>query len=152
MMYEHDYKTYPELRSSELSTLQYTSPHKQILEDFEAQVIKVIDGDTIRLRTTFRDFDFPLRITDLDAPEMNAPGGKAAREWLKTRIEGKEIKVLIDKYNRVDKYGRLLGRVISMGQDVAQEEIYLGLAVPYSRRNEGKFPELWKMFNIKKWV
>jgi len=132
--------------------MQHFSPHKQITESFEAICRRVIDGDTIMLSSSFRDFDFKLRITDLDAPEMNQEGGKQAREWLKTRIEGKKIEVKIDKYNRVDKYGRLLGRVIHAGSDVAQEQIYLGLAVPYSRRNEGKFPDLWKLFNIKKWV
>jgi len=151
MMYDHDFKTYPELWNSELSTLSHFSPHRQITEDFQAVCERVVDGDTIMLSCDFRNFVFKLRITDLDAPEMNA-GGKAAKEWLKQRIEGQEITVLIDKYNRVDKYGRLLGQVIHRGQDVAQEEIYKGLAVPYSRRNEGKFPELWKMFNIKKWV
>ena len=132
--------------------MQHFSPHQQITEDFEAVVERVIDGDTISISCSFRNFIFKLRMTDLDAPEMNETGGKQAKEWLLGRIEGKEISVKIDKYNRVDKYGRLLGRVIHAGQDVAQEEIYLGLAVPYSRRNEGKFPELWKMFNIKKWV
>ena len=151
MVYAHDYKTYPELRNSELQTMQHFSPHKQIVEDFEAQVEKVVDGDTIWLKATFRDFAFKLRMVDLDAPEMNE-GGKPAKEWLKQRIEGKKVQILIDKYNRVDKYGRLLGRVIYAGEDIAQAEIYLGLAVPYSRRNEGKFPDLWKMFNIKKWV
>lgn len=151
-MYDHDYKTYPELWNSELSTMSHFSPHQQITEDFEAVVERVVDGDTIMLRCSFRNFAFKLRLTDLDAPEMSEDGGKAAKDWLRDRIEGKEIKVLIDKYNRVDKYGRLLGQVIHGGSDVAQEEIYLGLSVPYSRRNEGKIIEIWKIFNIKKWV
>lgn len=150
-LYDHDYKTYPELRTSQLSTMRHFSPHAQITEDFDAMVERVIDGDTIMLRCSFRNFAFKLRITDLDAPEMNA-GGKDARDWLKARIEGKQVSILIDKYNRVDKYGRLLGRVIYAGSDIAQEQIYLGLSVPYSRRNEGKFPDLWKIFNIKKWL
>ena len=151
MYEEHDYKKYPELRNDQISTMAYFSPHKQILEDFPAHVERVIDGDTIMLRCSFRNFAFKLRMTDLDAPEMNA-GGKAAKDWLIDRIEGKQVEVKIDKYNRVDKYGRLLGQVLHGGQDVAQEEIYLGLSVPYSRRNEGKLPDLWKMFNIKKWL
>ena len=152
MMYDHDFKAYPELRNKELQTMSHFSPHKQITEDFEAVCVRVIDGDTIMLFSVLRDFAFPLRLTDINAPEMNETGGKQAKEWLKQRIEGQEITILIDKYNRVDKYGRLLGRVIHGGQDVAQEEIMMGLATTYSRRNEGKYPELWKMFNIKKWV
>ena len=122
-MYDHDYQKYPELSNTELQVLQFSSPHTQIVEDFEAKVVKVYDGDTITLRATFRDFDFRLRFLDIDAPEMNA-GGNIARDWLISRILGKVVNVLIDKTNRVGKYGRLLGKVLYNGTIVSEEMIH----------------------------
>lgn len=149
-MVEHDFVKYPELSNRDIEVLQFQSPHKQIVEDFMAEVIKVHDGDTITLKTDFRDFTFPLRFLGIDAPEMNA-GGEVARDWLKNRILNAEVQVLIDRYNRVDKYGRLLGTVFFMGMDVGMEEIYLGLAKPFTQRYEGELPNLDKELNTKQW-
>ena len=146
----HDFKNYPELTNRELEEIGFVSPHQQIVDSFDATVAKVHDGDTITLRTSFRDFLFPLRFLDVDAPELNA-GGDEARDWLKGRLTGAEVHIEIDQSNRVDKYGRLLGRVIHRGMDIGQEELYLGLVKPFSQREEGKFPILGKEFDIKKW-
>ena len=148
---EHDYKRYPELTNKQLETERFLSPHVQIEEDFIADVVKVHDGDTITLKTEFRDFNFPLRFLGIDAPEMNA-GGDVARDWLKNKILNESVQILIDKYNRVGKYGRLLGRVIYRGMDVGEEEIAQGLAFPFSRRREGEIPSINKEFNIKQWL
>lgn len=150
-MFEHDYNKYPELRNSEIEVLQFTSPHKQITEDFEAVVVKVHDGDTITLQTDFRDFKFPLRFLGIDAPEMNA-GGEVARDWLKNRILNQTIKVLIDRKNRVGKYGRLLGKVFYGGMDIGEEEIRLGLATTFDNRRETELPNLNKELSISKWL
>ena len=104
MVYEHDFERFPELSKSQLETLGFLSPHKQITEDFFGEVVKVSDGDTIRMVVEFRDFDFPVRLLDIDAPELNE-GGDVAKMWLKGRIEGEEVMVVIDRNNRVGKYG-----------------------------------------------
>ena len=150
-MFEHDYKNFPELTNTQLQEFQFSSPHIQITEDFDATVVKVHDGDTVTLRTTFRDFDFPLRFLDIDSPEMNA-GGEIARDWLKDKILNKVVHIVIDRYNRVGKYGRLLGQIIYNGINVAQEEIYLGLAKPFGTKNEGQVPDENKIFNMKQWL
>jgi len=139
MAFDHDYKNFPELTNVQLQELQFTSPHKQITENFEATVVKVHDGDTITLKTNFRDFDFPLRLLNIDSKEIGE-GGEEAREWLKSKILGKEITVSIDSNNRVGKYGRLLGNVLFQGLDIGEEELHLGLAVPFGTKNEGKIP------------
>lgn len=150
-MAEHDFIKYPELSRAQLEEMQFQSPHPQITEDFDATVVKVHDGDTITLRTNFRDFDFPLRFLDIDAPEMNA-GGEIARDWLRARLLDEAVKILINPKNRVDKYGRLLGRVFHGGMDVGEEEIRLGLATPFGRRREGELPNMDKELSIRKWL
>jgi len=151
MAFEHDYEAYPELTNRQLEELQFTSPHVQITEDFYAEVVKVHDGDTVTLRASFRDFDFPLRFLGVDAPEMSE-GGEVARDWLKTKVLGKEVKILIDLKNRVGKYGRLLGRLFYLGMDVGEEELYLGLAAPFGKIKEGGIEDASKVFSLKRWL
>lgn len=150
MVFEHDYNNFPELTNRQLEELGFTSPHKQITEDFEAKVVKVHDGDTITLRTEFRDFDFPLRFFGIDAPELNA-GGEEAGDWLRDRILNEEVQIIIDVNNRVEKYGRLLGRVFHNGLDVGDEMLRLGLVTTFENRREGEIPNLSKLFGLKQW-
>jgi len=144
----HNYKDYPELTNKQMETEQFSSPHIQITEDFEAEVIKVTDGDTITLNTTFRDFNFPLRFLNIDAPELNE-GGETAREWLKEQIEGQKIQVIIDRQNRVGKYGRLLGKVISRGLDMGEAMLRLGLVKAFGKKDENKIPPMEKIFKVQ---
>lgn len=150
MVFEHDYKNYPELTNKEIQEFGFTSPHVQIVEDFDAEVVKVHDGDTVTLRIPQRDFDFPLRMVGIDAPEMNA-GGEEARDWLKGQILGDIVQIKIDKKNRVGKYGRLLGRIISRGIDMSEAEIMLGYAVPFGNKNEGQPQPIEKIFRLSQW-
>jgi len=139
-MFDHDYTRYPELTNTELEVLRYTSPFPQVEEDFSATVVKVHDGDTIRLKANFRDFDFPLRLLNINAPEMNESGGQESKMWLSDQILNEEVNILIDRNNRVGKYGRLLGEVVYKGQNLNDAIVVAGYATPFSRRNEGKIP------------
>lgn len=150
-MAHHDFKEFPELTNRQIEEFGSESPHKQYTEDFDAVVVKVIDGDTVRLRTEERDFDFPLRILDIDAPEMNE-GGKEAREFLKGQILDEDVEIKIDIKQRVGKYGRLLGRIVSRGLDMAEAEIRLGLAKPFGKKNEGEVPLTpSKLYRLNQW-
>jgi endonuclease YncB( thermonuclease family) len=151
MVFEHDYKKYPELTNSEIEEFGWESPHPQITEDFKATVVKVHDGDTITVSTSFRDFNFPIRLLDIDAPEMNA-GGEVARDWLREQIQNEEVEIQINKANRVGKYGRLLGYVVHGGLNINELELALGLAVPFGQKGEGELPRVDKIFNIKQWL
>ena len=141
MSLEHDYKNFPELTNSQMEQLQFSSPHEQITGDFEATAITVHDGDTVTLRTTFRDFDFPLRLLNIDADELSE-GGDIARDWLKAKIENKLISIQIDENNRVGKYGRLLGTIFYNGMDVAEEMLQLGIVKAFGSKKEGEVKTL----------
>jgi len=141
----HDYKNYPELTNAEIDEEGFSSPHVQYTEDFKATVIKVHDGDTITLQTEDRDFHFPLRFLNIDSPEMNN-GGEEARDFVKGLILDEEVEIKIDKNNRVGKYGRLLGKVISRGLDIGESEIRLGYAKPFGQKLEGEIPPTMKIF------
>ena len=95
LVFEHNYNDFPELTNSQLETLRFSSPHVQIVDDFFATVVKVHDGDTVTLRAEFRDFDFPLRLLGIDAPELSE-GGQAAGDWLRDKLIDRNILIIID--------------------------------------------------------
>lgn len=139
----HDFKNFPELTNSQMELYYFESPHMQIFDDFDAKVIKVVDGDTIRVNWVERDFDFPIRFLDINAPEMNE-GGQEAKSWLEDQVKDQEVRILINKLNRVDKFGRLLGHVFFNGVNLNEESIRLGHATPFERRGEGLIPDFNK--------
>lgn len=149
-MFEHDYKKFPELTNTQIQEFGFSSPHPQITTAFDAVVVKVHDGDTVTLRTSFRDFDFPLRFLDIDAPELSE-GGDRARDWLRNRIIDRKVHVMIDWNNRVGKYGRLLGRVFSGGLCLNDQMVHLGLVVPFGRKKEGWVPDKYMFFGVQQW-
>lgn len=132
----HDFQKFPELTNSQMDFYYYDSPHKQITEDFTCKVVKVHDGDTITVRWEDRDFDFPVRFANLAAPELSE-GGQEAQSWLENLLLGETIQVILSK-QRVEKWGRILGTIIFQGQDIAEQEIWMGLARSWEDRNTGK--------------
>lgn len=147
-MMAHDFIRFPELTNSQLDFYYWDSPHKQILEDFEATVVKVHDGDTITVRWEERDFDFPVRFLDTNAPEMNEEGGEEARDFLSGIILNAEIEILINKRQRVGKWGRILGTIMHFGTNINDFMIDQGFSTSFENREEGKIPDINKELKI----
>ena len=131
MPHNHDFKRFPELRNSQMDQHYWDSPHKQILEDFTAKVARVKDGDTIELEWIDRNFNFPLRLAKIEAPELKEIDGKKSGKWLESRILGEDVEIIIDINNRVGAFGRLLGEVVHFGVNVGDESLMLGYSVPF---------------------
>ena len=138
----HDFNRFPELTNNQLQFYYLESPHTQILSDFSARVERVIDGDTVELSWTDRDFNFPLRMLDINAPEMSE-GGKESKEWLRNQVEGLEVEVKIDFKQRVGKFGRLLGKIIADGIDVGEQSLSFGFSRPFGEEIDA-FPNINK--------
>ncbi len=82
-----------------------------------AELIKVVDGDTIEIRI---DLGFNaylverLRLRLVDAPEMNTPAGKAWKEWVQNWFKSvRSLYVKTIKYEQ-DKYARYLADVVAI--------------------------------------
>lgn len=151
-MVDHDFKNYPELTNAQLNEYLYDSPHPQIMEDFEALCVGVHDADTIKVRWEQRDFDFPIRISNTSARELKETSkrdtsgqltadGKTAQKWLEALILNKMVKIRINKDNRVEKFGRLLGQVELDGIDVGETGITLGMVAAWDNRQDGKITD-----------
>jgi endonuclease YncB( thermonuclease family) len=126
----HDFKQFPELTNGQAQFYYWDSPHKQIFSDFTCEVVKVIDGDTIRVKWSERDFDFPIRLANINAAEIKE-GGSASKNFLENQILGEEVLVLINENNRIGKWGRILGEIIHMGQNINQMSMDWGYSIPF---------------------
>ena len=137
----HNFKKYPELTNRQMELYYSQSPHQQITEDFMARVVKVTDGDTIRVFTSFRNFTFPIRLSNIASPELNERGGLESQQWLEKEILGKEVEIVIDYKNRVEKWGRLLGSIFFGGMDMGEESIANGFSVRFDEiQDTGAIP------------
>lgn len=92
--------------------------------EYQAQVVRVIDGDTIvadiRLGFGVELSLQPIRLANANAPEKDTEAGILARGWLATQLEGKTVTIITSKTER-DKYGRVLARVLVDGKDIGEQ-------------------------------
>ena len=128
MVFTHDFKRFPELTNFQMGLYYFDSPHKQIGEDFFAKVVKVSDGDTIRVTTDFRDFSFPIRFSNILAAELDEPGGIESQSWLEKEILNEEVEIILHP-SRVEKWGRLLAQVRHKGFDMGEMSIENGKSI-----------------------
>jgi len=92
----------------------------------EAHVLKVIDGDSLRIE--LRGLQMDLRLLGIDAPEYNQPGGPEATEFVKAWIaQGGTIDLEYDR-KRYGKYGRLLAWVWRDGHLLQEDMVRAGYA------------------------
>ena len=95
--------------------------------DFTGTVVKVSDGDTIKVIDDQRHLHTVL-LTGIDAPEKTQDYGLVSRDNLKDMILQKSVTV---DTNKVDRYGRELGKVLLDNMDVNLAQIKAGLAWHY---------------------
>jgi len=127
----HDFKTQPELSNSQMELYYWESPHRQITDDFTAKVVRVIDGDTVRVKWAERDFDFPIRMSFIAAPELKESGGIQSKSWLEQQILGEEVLIKINPHKRMGKFGRILGDIIFLGMSINQLSMDMGKSVRF---------------------
>lgn len=87
------------------------------LYHYKAKVVSVYDGDTARVDIDLGLSIFvrnePMRLSRINAPELRGeerPQGLVSRDYLKERIEGKEVLLQTEKDDK-GKYGRYLVEV-----------------------------------------
>ena len=82
-------------------------------EGLDAEVLSIVDGDTIHARVQGRDER--VRYIGIDTPETGGdrgpqPYGAEARERNRQRVEGQTVRLVLDAQDR-DRYGRILAYV-----------------------------------------
>ena len=94
-------------------------------------VTRVVDGDTLWVKTSVSQQPLKVRIQGIDAPEICQPGGDQARDALKARVLGQTVMVTSSAH---DDYGRIIGSVHLQGQDMGRWQVAQGHAWVYSYR------------------
>ncbi|MBC7610599.1 MAG: thermonuclease family protein [Polaromonas sp.] len=103
-------------------------------------VSRVIDGDTIWIKTAPGRKPLKVRIAGIDAPEICQSGGLASRDALRRRLLGQTVTMIQTSYRRHDDYGRLLASIDLKGEDVGRWMVSSGYAWSYHfRRNPGPY-------------
>lgn len=81
---------------------------------YKAEIIRVIDGDTVVLRISlgfYIAFEQHVRFYGVNAPELKTIEGKLAKIELEKQFPT-GAKVIFESYrDKPDKYGRLLGTI-----------------------------------------
>jgi len=106
-----------------------------------AHVVRVIDGDTLRVEV--HGVEINLRLLGVDCPEMNSTGGPEAKayvvSWLK---QGKAINLEYGR-RRYGKYGRLLAWVWRDGHLLQEDLIRNGHAeIKYIKKHDKHYARL----------
>jgi len=71
-----------------------------------------------------------IRLDGIDAPEKKQAFGKKSTKNLAGYIAGKNIEV---EYDKRDRYGRIVGKLIKDGQDINLQQIKDGYAWHYKK-------------------
>lgn len=128
---------------------------------YDAQLVRVVDGDTIEVTVTARttthlpgqDVELAtsvletVRLAGVNAPEIHGKceaekqAARAARLFLEEQLRGVSFVLVTRGADETERYGRVLADVEVGGASVVKELISKGLADPYDggKRDVGKW-------------
>ena len=90
----------------------------------EGHVVGVAEGDTITILDATKA-QYKIRLAGIDAPEKRQPFGNVSKQSLSDMVFGKQVVV---DYQKLDRYDRVVGKVIVDGMNANLEQVKRGLA------------------------
>jgi endonuclease YncB( thermonuclease family) len=109
---------------------------QNLLHWYAAKLVRVIDGDTVRLAVDVGfgfSFENTFRLAKINCPELPTEGGIKAKEYAKAWFTQRGG-VCIIRSIKLDKYGRYLAHICN-AKEIAESLncalIDAGLAVPF---------------------
>ena len=104
--------------------------------DFNAQVVRIVDGDTIQVIDS-NGIKFKIRLLGIDTPELKQRFGYESSLSLKKIIDGKSV-IIISKPEKnkpytLGRYKRIIGKIILNGKDINLEMVQKGMAWHYKK-------------------
>jgi endonuclease YncB( thermonuclease family) len=95
----------------------------------QARVVSVIDGDTVDAVLEGERRPVRIRLEGVDAPERGESFSDAARRFARVLLFDKRVEI---EGRDVDRYGRLVARVLVGSRDSSLELVTSGLACHYT--------------------
>ncbi len=99
-------------------------------DSLTSKVVKIADGDTVPILDT--NTQHKIRLQGLDAPETGQSFGNASRKHLASLVAGRDVTV---KWDKRDRYGRIVGFVLVDGKDMNLVQLKAGTAARNSTTN-----------------
>lgn len=114
-----------------------TSGQASTTRILEGKIVGVADGDTVTVLDA-GNRQTRVRLQGIDAPESGQAFGQVSKRNLSDLIFDRQVVV---EYEKTDRYGRTLGKVLTGQRDVNLEQIKAGLAWHYKYYQEEQTPE-----------
>jgi len=95
----------------------------------QGKVVHVADGDTITVLDA-TNTQHKIRLQGIDSPEKAQAFGQKSKQSLDRLVHSKQVTI---EYQKKDKYGRTVGKVVFNDLDVCLEQIKLGMAWHYKQ-------------------
>src|SRR5712692_10835795 len=106
-------------------------------QTLSGRVVAIADGDTITILDS-ANTQHRIRLAGIDAPETHQTFGEQSRLSLSGMIFGKDVSV---SYQKIDQYGRIVGKIVLDGKDVNLEQVKAGMAWHYKFYEDEQTPE-----------
>ena len=90
-----------------------SSATSQAAKEVTGRVVGVTDGDSITLLDANQS-QYKIRIEGIDAPEKKQAFGQKSKMTMSEMVFGKFVKV---EWNKKDRYGRIVGKVLAPPSD-----------------------------------
>lgn len=101
------------------------------------RVVGVSDGDTVTVLDQGQT-QHKIRLAGIDAPEKAQPYGQKSKESLSDLVYRKAVVV---EFEKVDRYGRKVGKILLGHKDINLEQVRRGLAWHYKAYEQEQPPE-----------
>jgi endonuclease YncB( thermonuclease family) len=92
-------------------------------------VVGITDGDTITVLDS-NQTQYKIRLAGIDAPEKKQAFGSASKKTLSDLVFDKVVSI---SYEKEDRYGRIVGKIMVNGKDANLEQVKRGMAWFYKK-------------------
>ena len=124
-------------RTITIASLVLAFSFPALAEVLSGRVVHLADGDTLTLLDSSNQ-QHKIRLSGIDAPEHKQAYGDVSKKHLADLVAGKTVTV---DWHKLDKYQRIVGKVLLGDQDICLEQIKAGMAWHYKKYENEQTPK-----------
>lgn len=125
MMRKSNFNLAPHLVAIALTLLAVTAS----ADTLTGRVVGIADGDTLTLLDA-TNTQHKIRLSGIDSPEKGQPFGQVCKKSLSDLAYDRVVAV---ESSKLDRYGRVIGKVLVNGQNVNLEQVRRGCGWHYKK-------------------